>query len=374
MKRFRSILLVVDANESCQIVLERAVALAENHQAELSVLHLAPQLFLPSLSPVPHSALRAPHLAPQILLPGYLPEDPPFGMDLQSRLIVEQAERLDEVVAPWRKRIPISTKVQVGTPFLEIVREVLRSGHDLVIRTAEPQGWLGRVVGRDDMHLLRKCPCPVWLMRCQTRKACGRILAAVDLGDVRVEAARALNRDIVELAGSLALSELAELHVIGVWDAVGEGTRRGGLVSGSRETASVSLELARQQQAARLAELRRDMASLLGGEAMDYLKPQTYLVKGLARSEIPALAKGMSADLIVMGATSRSGMKGLVMGNTAELVLERIACSVLAIKPPGFVTPVVLDDEPNRRAVGTLRRAHSALQRAEARPPSGSLY
>jgi len=32
----------------------------------------------------------------------------------------------------------------------------------------------------------------------------------------------------------------------------------------------------------------------------------------------------------------------LIMGNTAEAILEQLDCSVLAIKPPGFVTPVSL--------------------------------
>jgi len=32
------------------------------------------------------------------------------------------------------------------------------------------------------------------------------------------------------------------------------------------------------------------------------------------------------------------------MGNTAEMVLEEVECSVLAVKPLGFVTPVTLED------------------------------
>ena len=45
--------------------------------------------------------------------------------------------------------------------FLEIIREVLRNGHDLVIKAAESGGLLDRVFGSNDMHLLRKCMCPV---------------------------------------------------------------------------------------------------------------------------------------------------------------------------------------------------------------------
>jgi len=33
------------------------------------------------------------------------------------------------------------------------------------------------------------------------------------------------------------------------------------------------------------------------------------------------------------------------MGNTAETILNKLDCSVLAVKPPGFETPVILEDQ-----------------------------
>jgi nucleotide-binding universal stress UspA family protein len=48
-------------------------------------------------------------------------------------------------------------------------------------------------------------------------------------------------------------------------------------------------------------------------------------------------------DLIVMGTVGRSGISGLFIGNTAEKVLQKVDCSVLAVKPEGFVSPVKLD-------------------------------
>ena len=65
-------------------------------------------------------------------------------------------------------------------------------------------------------------------------------------------------------------------------------------------------------------------------------------VKGRARKEIPALAKSLQADLVVMGTVARTGIPGFFSGNTAESILGQIKCSVLAIKPPGFKTPVTV--------------------------------
>ncbi len=47
-----------------------------------------------------------------------------------------------------------------------------------------------------------------------------------------------------------------------------------------------------------------------------------------------------SVDLVVMGTVARSGLTGLLMGNTSEEVLDQINCSVLAVKPYSFKTPI----------------------------------
>ena len=54
------------------------------------------------------------------------------------------------------------------------------------------------------------------------------------------------------------------------------------------------------------------------------------------------MAKQLAADVIVMGTVARTGVPGFIMGNTAETILNQIDCSVLAIKPPGFETPVAV--------------------------------
>jgi nucleotide-binding universal stress UspA family protein len=46
---------------------------------------------------------------------------------------------------------------------------------------------------------------------------------------------------------------------------------------------------------------------------------------------------------VVMGTVGRTGIPGLIMGNSAETILQQVDCSVLAIKPPGFIAPVTVD-------------------------------
>jgi nucleotide-binding universal stress UspA family protein len=65
-----------------------------------------------------------------------------------------------------------------------------------------------------------------------------------------------------------------------------------------------------------------------------------HLVEGEAGTVIPAIAAEERIDLIIMGTVARLGLEGYFIGNTAETVLQRVDCSVLTVKPEGFVSPV----------------------------------
>lgn len=94
----------------------------------------------------------------------------------------------------------------------------------------------------------------------------------------------------------------------------------------------------------------------IGSDAYDYLSPRFHLPKGSAKKMIPALAATLKADLVVMGTVARTGIAGFFIGNTAETILNQLSSSVLAIKPPEFMTPVSLDEYLTSSS-GTLREA-----------------
>lgn len=236
----------------------------------------------------------------------------------------------------------------IGTVFLEIIREVLRHGHDLVIKTPENPAWLDRLFGSDDMHLLRKCPCPVWLVKRPQSKPYRRILASVDIDADHLAADRAtrhkLNIKLLELAVSLALSDFAELHVAHAWTAIGESAMRGAFLHRTDAEAIAHVEQVRQRHDQGLESLLNEVLKTQDTEVLRYLNPKMHLLQGQAQKEIPRLAKSLDADLVVMGTLARTGIAGLFIGNTAEAILEQVDCSVLAVKAEGFETPVSLED------------------------------
>lgn len=320
MKRFESILCVAAGGEACRPTLERAVSLAENNQAELTVVGVLPRLT---------AGIG-------------MPPGGPISADLQAALEAERLQALESLTESYRQRLGIRHEVLMGTGFLEIIRAVLRNRHDLVIKPAESPGFIERLFGSDDMHLLRKCPCPVWLTKPGEQPDYRCILAAVDFDpdDPGADDNR-LNQQILELSSSLALSDFATLHVAHAWEVPGETTVKAWSDNPAVDSARyVEAERARHQRS--LDHLREQFRRQIGAEAFDHLAPRFVLERGTATRAIPELARQLSADLVVMGTVSRTGIAGLFIGNTAETILEQLDCSVLAVKPAGFVSPVTL--------------------------------
>lgn len=71
-----------------------------------------------------------------------------------------------------------------------------------------------------------------------------------------------------------------------------------------------------------------------------HCKPITALMEGEAQEKIPEYVKDNDIDLIVMGTVCRIGIPGYFIGNTAESILSEVSCSVLTLKPEGFISPV----------------------------------
>ncbi len=85
---------------------------------------------------------------------------------------------------------------------------------------------------------------------------------------------------------------------------------------------------------------RNKLAKILAPFTLSADDTNVHLVKGRPIDAINEAADKSKADMIVMGTVGRVGIPGLLIGNTAEEVLQTATCSVLAIKPEGFETPV----------------------------------
>lgn len=315
MRRFKSILLHTDGQAGSRFALERAVDLANRNQGRLTVVNV--------LEDLPRELLR-------------LAAVTPVG-DLQIAAMQEVRERLEAFVAPCQKEgPPVELKVLCGKPFIKIIRAVLHRRHDLVMMAAEGgSGLREKLFGSISLHLMRKCPCPVWVLKPSRRPRFARILAAVDPDPLDV-VRDGVNTKIMELATSLAELEASELHVVHAWQAHHPTAWRNWRERVSKVQVKNWVEQAQAAHQQRFDEL-------LSKFNLKKLKHELHLVEGEAGTVVPQLAGKKRVDLIVMGMMARAGLEGYFIGNTAETVLQRVACSVLTVKPDGFVSPVRLE-------------------------------
>lgn len=186
------------------------------------------------------------------------------------------------------------------------------------------------------MHLMRKCPCPVWVMNPDQPRHYSHILAAVDPKPHDQERSE-LNIKIMDLATSLAQREQSELLVAHTWTFDLERYIKSGRVKIPKNTYDEWVENVKDER-------RRSLNALLDEYDLENLKSEVYLLKGEAQKLIPDLAEAKQVELIVMGTVCRTGLAGFLIGNTAEKILRQVDCSVLTVKPDGFVTPVNLED------------------------------
>jgi len=308
MKRFKNILFFQGKNKAKSPLL-KAISLARRNHAMLKIVDV-----FENLPEKIDNKLRV-----------------KYGLDLKIITESELKERIKRMVPKGRaKGIPLTVIPLFGTPFIEIIREVLRENHDLVITgTDENIGFKQRLFGSTIMHLMRKCPCPVWVIKPERKTKYAAILGAIDM-----MGSETLNKKIMELSSSLAGTEGSKLHIVHCWSQPLEGVSRRytGL---SREGITEILD-----ETFRLHE--QSFNSFIQSFDLKEVSCQTHLLKGQPGHVITQFVNKKKIDLVVMGSVSRVGISGLLIGNTAERVLSGINASVLTVKPDEFQTPVTV--------------------------------
>ena len=245
-------------------------------------------------------------------------------------------QQLESVAAPFvREGIKVRIRVRWDYPVHEsIVREVLRAKSDLVIVESHRHTRLARIVlSNTDWQLIRVCPAPVLFVKSARPYERARILAAIDPLHAYAKPAQ-LDADILAAAAGIARDFNGRLHAVHVYQLA------------TPFTSGVLMEpvpLPVNVTARQLERIRREFMELVG--QYDLPERRRHLRAGNAADEIVSLAERTEAGIVVMGAISRSGLKRLFVGSTAERVIDRLNCDVLVLKPAGFRTPV-----PRRRS------------------------
>jgi universal stress protein E len=239
--------------------------------------------------------------------------------------------RLEKMAQPFRdKGISVSTYSVWEHPLYEAVaRHAASVDADVVFKETHhhhPAPMRG-VFSNTDWNLIRTCPVPLWLVKPTEISDKPVFIAAIDPTHEHDKPA-ALDDAILTISRSLAKITGGEVHAFHSFD-----PRLAFPVATANAYIPVLLEIEEVGKLVRTAHEKR-FFELTRSHDLD--ADRSHFVSGMAHQELPALAKELSASVVVMGAIARNRLKRLFIGSTAERTLEELPCDLLIVKPDWY--------------------------------------
>jgi universal stress protein E len=307
MTERKRILVVVDPTSSAHPAIERAAWLARHISARI-------ELFISDYSAQLADTRR--HGVP--------------ALEGRNAVLDRHRQRLEQLAAPLRSEgLAVQTDVRWDYPLHDsIVRKAQDSSADLVIKDTHYHSALRRsIFSNTDWNLIRNCAATLWLVKPRPpgQKPC--FVAAVDPLHERDKPAD-LDHRILTTARSLTEPFGGEVHVFHAFDVAAA-------IAVSTDAVSMPIALPFNELA---DEMRAEHTDAVAQLCKKHGVPsdRTHVQEGSTRQLLLTLTEQIRADAVVMGAISRSGLKGLFIGNTAEDVLDRLHCDLIIVKPEGF--------------------------------------
>jgi len=306
-----NLLIYADARPETELALNEGLRLATHSGGRLSALDV-----------VKYEPVRSQGISAE------------FQDDL-SRLIQEQRyEQLHDQLERLPTSRPVDIEVICGNPAFELIRRAHRGRHDLVVKAARGRDSKHTTsFGTTALHLVRKSPVPVLIVSADRKLLeCPAVLCAIELEDSH--ASQNHVRDLLRSARALAEVHDAPLHVVHVIDT-------GRLAA---YHAFLSPDVFARFVEGRRAALESELEFALSGGLSGLKSVHAHLLEGDPADTIVDLVDQLNISHLVLGSVGHNE-PGFFIGNVAEDVLSRAACSVLTLKPTGFETPIAVGSQ-----------------------------
>lgn len=244
---------------------------------------------------------------------------------LRTLLVDRETRALEAIAAPLRSdaNAPLEVEIEVrwGVPWDVVIELVDRRRCDLVVKPARGLSHSGRVFfGATALHLFRRCPCPVWVVG-DDGNLPHKVLISIDPSEDQTR--RDMASKLLEWGDAVRAASGAEVEIASAWQAPGADALKE-VFEGAELDAFVKDAFERAEKG--LGTIIRESRS---GPAV----LRCHLLEGSARELIPDFAEDRGFDLVVVGTLGRTGVAAEILGETAELILRGVRCSVLTVSP-----------------------------------------
>lgn len=212
-------------------------------------------------------------------------------------------------------------------PFEAIIERVIEDNYDLVIKgTHQHDKFKSVVFTPTDWHILRKCPCPVLLVKDHEWPQNGNILAAVNVGSDETEH-HSLNAIITHEAKQLGQLIKGNVHLVNSFP-------------GTPVNIAIEIPEFNSTEYNDTMYKHHEQAMIEHANKFDISIANTHVKEGLPETVIEQVAEKIDAELVILGTIGRTGISAALIGNTAEHVIDQLNCDVLALKPEGYKSPL----------------------------------
>jgi len=212
-------------------------------------------------------------------------------------------------------------------PFEAIIELVIKQNYDLVIKgTHQHDKFKSVIFTPTDWHILRKCPCPVLLVKEHEWPSNGNVIAAVNVGSDEAEH-HSLNAKITKEAKQLAQLIQANVHLVNSFP-------------GTPVNIAIEIPEFNSTEYNETMLKHHQQAMIAHANKFDISVVNTHVKEGLPETVIEQVAAKLDAELVILGTIGRTGISAALIGNTAEHVIDQLNCDVLALKPDGYISPL----------------------------------
>jgi len=311
METYQNILVVIDPTTDEQKALKRAIDLATSINATGSQVKVSAFLSIFDFSYEMTTILSSDE------------------RDVMRQSVIKDKENwLKKLINELKPAIDIDCQVVWhNRPFEAIIERVIKDNYDLVIKGTHQHDKLKSVVFTPtDWHILRKCPCPVLLVKEHEWPSNGNILAAVNVGSDEEEH-HSLNIKITKEAKQLAELIKANVHLVNSFP-------------GTPVNIAIEIPEFNSNEYNDAMNKHHEQAMISHANQFDISVANTHVEEGLPETVIEQVANKIDAELVILGTVGRTGFSAALIGNTAEHVIDQLNCDVLALKPDGYVSPM----------------------------------
>lgn len=308
MLNINHILVALDSEHPEQPAFDRALELAKELAASITILGSCFEAYCEddsSLEPETRNKIKNALINNrQHWLDGYAKEAEIKGIEISTEV-------------HWQKSLDRAVLMSMNT-----------SNFDLVIKGAKQHyGIVDRLFNHSDWNLLRHCPAPVLMVKSAKPWANNRILASIDATSFS-EGHQLINDNILEFSEHLTDHLSTDLHIVNSYP-------------------MVSLAFAMVPEVTAPDDIQKYITEQHQSECERYAKKYNintdhiHITEGDPDDVIEVIANEIEADLVVIGSVAREGFAGVLLGNTAERIINRVSCDILVIKPQDGVDPDV---------------------------------